>query len=207
MSVLFLALVIGSLLFVFLANVYIEKTTEDYLYDNAQSLPKVKTGLVLGTSRYLSNQQLNPYFSYRINAAEELYKSGKIKYFILSGDNSVSHYNETEDMQNELIKRGIPEERIFLDHAGFRTLDSVIRAKEIFDQKKLIIISQKFHNQRAVFLARQKGIEAYGYNAEDVNSTAGFKTNFREKFARAKVFIDLLIGVEPKFYGKPILIP
>ena len=94
-----------------------------------------------------------------------------------------------------------------MDYAGFRTLDSVVRAKDIFKQNRIIVISQKFHTQRAVFLAQKNGIDAYGFNARDVNATAGLKTNLREKFARAKVFVDLLIGVEPKYLGKPVSIP
>ena len=106
-----------------------------------------------------------------------------------------------------LMKYGIPQDRIFLDHAGFRTLDSVVRAKEIFGQTKLVIISQKFHNERAVFLGKKNGIEAYGYNAKDVNKYAGFKTNMREYLAKAKAYWDLIFGVEPKFGGEKILIP
>lgn len=126
---------------------------------------------------------------------------------IVSGDNSKKDYNEPEDMQLTLIQYGIPQDRIFMDFAGFRTLDSVVRAKEIFGQQKLIIISQKFHNERAVFLARKNGIEAYGYNAPDVNKYAGLKTNTREYAAKAKVYWDLLLGVKPKFGGDKILIP
>lgn len=126
---------------------------------------------------------------------------------IVSGDNSKKDYNEPEDMQLTLIQYGIPQDRIFMDFAGFRTLDSVVRAKEIFGQQKLIITSQKFHNERAVFLARKNGIEAYDYNAPDVNKYAGLKTNTREYAAKAKVYWDLLLGVEPKFEGDRILIP
>jgi SanA protein len=105
-------------------------------------------------------------------------------------------------MQLALMKYGIPKEKIVMDHAGFRTLDSVVRAKEIFGQNKLVIISQKFHNERAVFLARENGIEAFGYNANDVNKYAGLKTNLREYLAKAKVYWDLLFGVQPKFGGE-----
>nr|WP_300354194.1 ElyC/SanA/YdcF family protein [Chryseobacterium sp.] len=124
-----------------------------------------------------------------------------MEYIIVSGDNSRKDYNEPEDMQLTLMQYGIPEDKIFLDFAGFRTLDSVVRAKEIFGQKKLIIISQKFHNERAVFLARKNGIEAYGYNAKDVNKYAGLKTNSREYLAKAKVYWDLIFGVERNMEG------
>jgi SanA protein len=165
-----------------------------------------KVGLVLGTAKYLSSGYENPYFFNRINAAVELYQSGKIKYILVSGDNSRKDYDEPGDMKEELMKKGIPEEFIFLDYAGFRTLDSVVRAKEIFGQNSIIVISQKFHNERAVFIANKHGIEAYGYNAKDV-SFKDHKTEIREIMARNKVFIDLLFSIEPKFYGEKIDIP
>lgn len=196
-----------SVLFIWWSNYKIENDTQDYVTSNINTLPNEKVGLILGTSKLLANGQANLYFSYRIDAAAELYHAGKVKYFIVSGDNSQENYNEPEDMKLDLIAKGIPENHIFEDFAGFRTLDSVVRAKEIFGQNSYIIISQQFHNERAVFLAKQKGIDAYGYNAKDVNRYAGFKTNLREKLARAKVFWDYWFGVEPKFGGEKIVIP
>lgn len=203
----FLALIVLGIFFTLWANQKIENATEDDVTSNINKLPKEKVGLVLGTSKTLINGNKNLYFFYRIDAAVELYKSGKISYIIVSGDNSTKNYNEPEDMQNELIARGIPKTKIFLDFAGLRTLDSVVRAKEIFGQDSYIIISQRFHNERAVFIAQKKGIKAYGYNAKDVNKQAGFKTNLREYFARAKVFWDLFFGVDPKFGGSKVVIP
>lgn len=207
LSILFLILCVSGILLVWWANLKIESETKAFVTSDMQKLPQERVGLVLGTSKTLANGYKNFYFYYRIDAAEKLYKSRKIKYLILSGDNSTKSYSEPEDMQAELVARGIPKDHIYLDFAGFRTLDSVVRAKEIFGQKSLIIVSQKFHNERAVFLARQNGIEAYGYNAKDVNKYAGFKTRIREKFARAKVFLDLLFGVKPKFGGNKVTIP
>ena len=203
----FLILIVLGILLTFWANLTVEYTTEDYVTARINKIPKEKVGLVLGTSKSLRNGKDNPYFFNRIKAAEELFKSGKIKYIIVSGDNSTKNYNEPEDMQNELIARGIPKSKIFLDFAGLRTLDSVVRAKEIFGQTSFVIISQRFHNERAVFLAQKKGIEAYGYNAKDVGKTAGSKTNLREYFARVKVFWDLFFGVDPKFGGSKVIIP
>lgn len=208
-KILFLGLIFFgvSVLFIFWANFKIDAESEDYVTSELSKLPNEKTGLLLGTSKTLSNGSPNAYFFNRIEAAAELYKSGKVQNIIVSGDNSKKDYNEPEEMKNELIKAGVPAEKIFEDFAGFRTLDSVVRAKEIFGQKSYIIISQKFHNERAVYLARKNGIEAYGYNAADVNKYAGIKTNAREKLARAKVFWDFVFGVEPKFGGEKILIP
>ena len=193
-----------SVLFVWWANHKIETETKNFVSYDIQKLPNEKVGLLLGTSKILKSGWKNLYFFNRIDAAEQLYKSGKIKYILISGDNSTKDYSEPEDMQAELLKRGIPADKIVLDFAGFRTLDSVVRAKEIFGQNSFIIISQKFHNERAVFLAQHYGIKAYGFNAKDVNKYFGFKTKVREYFARAKVFVDFLLGVEPKFGGEKV---
>lgn len=205
--IIFLVLSVLGFIFVLWADHTIGYDSEEYVTQSISKLPNEKVGLVLGTSKSLRNGKDNPYFFNRIEAAEELFKSGKIKYIIISGDNSTQNYNEPEDMQNELIARGIPKTKIFLDFAGLRTLDSVVRAKEIFGQTSFIIISQRFHNERAVFLAQKKGIEAYGYNAKDVDKEVGFKTNLREYFARVKVFWDLFFGVDPKFGGSKVIIP
>ena len=204
---LFLLLLVAGIVFIAWANYSMKRNTEDFLFSNVAEIPETQTALLLGTSKTLGNGQPNAYFYNRILAAAELYRSGKIQYLIVSGDNSRKDYNEPEDMQKALMERGVPEDRIFLDFAGFRTLDSVVRAKEIFGQHKIIIVSQQFHNERAVFLAQQNGMEAYGFNAEDVNQYAGFKTNVREYLAKTKAYLDLITGVEPKFGGKKIQIP
>ncbi|MFC6266988.1 SanA/YdcF family protein [Frigoriflavimonas asaccharolytica] len=199
--------IIISILAILWCNYTIESNTETFLTSSISKVPAEKAGLLLGTSKNLANGTINPYFKYRIEAAAELFLAGKIQNIIVSGDNSVKHYNETEDMKFALIEKGVPENKIFEDFAGFRTLDSVVRAKEIFGQNSLIIISQKFHNERAIYLAQKNGMNAFGYNAKDVNSQFGFTTNVREKLARVKVFVDLIFGVEPKFGGEKIIIP
>ena len=193
-----------SLLFTVFANSKIENSTEEFVTDKLEVLPKTKVAVVLGTAPNLVNGYQNYYFTYRIEAATKLYNSGKVTHFILSGDHGHKNYNEPEAMKQALIKNGVPENVIYLDYAGFRTLDSMIRAKEIFNQNEFIVVSQEFHNQRAVYIARQNGISAYGYNAKDVNKNAGLKTNIREYFARTKVFIDSFFGIQPKFLGEKI---
>ncbi|MCT2564397.1 SanA/YdcF family protein [Chryseobacterium herbae] len=200
----FLLLLAVGIIFIAWANYSIRKESSAFVSYRIADVPETKTALLLGTGKTLSNGMPNAYFYNRIQAAIDLYKSGKIKYIIVSGDNSTKDYNEPEDMQLTLMKYGIPKDKIVMDHAGFRTLDSVVRAKEIFGQNKLVIISQKFHNERAVFLARENGMEAFGFNAADVNKYAGLKTNLREYLAKAKVYWDLLFGVQPKFGGEKI---
>lgn len=197
--ILFLALF--SLLF---ANFRINHATKDLVFDNIELVPENKVGILLGTSKYLRSGDLNQYFEYRISAAEQLFKSGKIKYIVISGDNSRKNYNEPQDMKNELVKRGIPQENIYLDYAGFRTYDSMIRMREIFGQNSFTVISQEFHNQRAVFIANTLNMNTVGYNAKDVTAYYGFKTKLREKFARVKVFLDLGLNKKTKFLGEQI---
>jgi len=203
----FLLLFVAGIIFIAWANYSIKNESASLVSYNIKDVPEAKTALLLGTGKTLSNGMPNAYFYNRIKAATDLYKSGKIQYIIVSGDNSSKDYNEPEDMQFALVQQGVPQDRIILDHAGFRTLDSVVRAKDIFGQTKIVIISQKFHNERAVFLAQKNGMKAFGYNAEDVNKYAGLKTNIREYLAKAKAYWDLLLGVEPKFGGEKIIIP
>ena len=186
------------------ANYKIESETRPFLRNKSDELPQCKTALLLGTSKVLSHKKVNEYFYRRINATVNLYMSGKVKYIIVSGDNSTDSYNEPADMKKDLIKCGIPDSAIYLDYAGFRTFDSVVRAKEIFGQDTVIMVSQEFHNQRAVFIAQKIGMVAYGYNAEDVDNSTGIKTRFREFFARLKVFIDIYTNTKPKFLGEKI---
>jgi SanA protein len=189
---------------IIICNAIINKTTKEQVYNDVNLIPHNKIGVILGTSKYLSSGQLNLYFAYRIDAAVELYKAGKVDFFVVSGDNSRKDYNEPLDMKNELVRRGVPENKIFLDYAGFRTYDSVIRMDKIFGQTDFTIISQEFHNQRAVYIANRLGLNAVGFNAKDVDVYNGFKTKVREKFARVKVFVDFVFGKEPRFLGEEI---
>jgi len=189
---------------VFTANYSIEKNAENKTYSNSSKIKKNKVGLVLGTSKILKNGRINLYFKYRINATVELYQKGKIDFVLVSGDNGNKNYDEPTDFKNELVKKGIPSNRIYLDYAGFRTLDSVIRAKEIFGQISLTVISQKFHNERAIYLAEKNGISAIGFNARDLTGKYGLKTRAREYFARTKAYIDVIFGIQPKFLGNKI---
>lgn len=192
------------ILSILLSNYLIEKNAVNKIFSNVSNIKKNKVGLVLGTAKMLQNGYINLYYTYRLNAAIKLFKSGKIEYIVISGDNSTKTYDEPTDFKNDLIKAGIPENKIFLDYAGFRTLDSVVRIKEIFGQDTVTIISQKFHNERAIYLAEHFGIKAIGFNAKDVSNRYGFKTKVREYLARVKVFVDIIFQVEPKFLGDKI---
>ena len=186
-------------------NVRISSYSKGRLYDSPAHIPHYHTALVLGTSPIGRFGGPNAFFIGRINATAELYKAGRIDRILVSGDNRHKDYNEPRAMKQALMEKGIPEDIIFLDYAGFRTYDSVVRAKEVFGQESFIVVSQKFHTERAIFIAGKKGIDAIGYNARDVSfRTGGIISHVREWGARCKVFLDLIIGKKPHFLGDPI---
>jgi SanA protein len=192
---------------IYVCNKIIDNAAKGKLYSNVSDIPFNKVGLLLGTSKYLAGGQVNPYYAYRIEATVDLIKAGKIKYVIASGNNNSKGYNEPALMKADLIKEGIDSSIIFPDYAGFRTFDSMVRLKEIFSQDTVTVISQPFHNARALYIASKEGIIAVGFNAKDVNETAGFWVQVREKLARVKVFIDYFMGNKPKFLGEKVHIP
>lgn len=189
-------------------NVWVEQQTQDRLYSNVQTIPEKKVALVLGTNKGLPNGRINRYFQYRIEAVVRLYQAGKIKHILVSGDNRTRFYNEPWDMKRALMARGIPADVITLDYAGFRTLDSIVRAKKVFSQDDIIVVSQAFHNQRALFIGDFYGIKAIGFNAQDIPVKQGIKIRIREYFARCKAVLDLyLLKTQPKFLGEKVNIP
>jgi len=199
---------IGIVVLILYSNYYIISGTSDHIYRSVDSVPRNRVGLVLGTSRYLRSGGSNPYFRYRIDAAIKLYNADKIEYILVSGDNSLKSYNEPKLMREALEERGVPGNRIFADYAGFRTLDSVVRSKEVFGQETLTIITQEFHGGRAVFIGRHKGIDAVAYAAGSVPTEFGFKVLVREVFARVKAVLDIYIfHTQPRFLGEAEIIP
>lgn len=191
------------IIYILIADYYISANAEKYIYD-IETIPKNKVGLVLGTRKYTNHGTINLYYKFRLEAALLLYQSKKIDYILISGDNGTKGYDEPTDFKNDLIKKGIPKAHIFLDYAGFRTLDSVVRAKTIFGQDSITIISQKFHNERAIYLANHSNINAIAFNAKTIKGRYGLKTQLREYLARTKATIDVLLNVKPKFLGKKI---
>lgn len=201
-------LLVPTLLFVVIfSDLLVVQLAANRVTDNWQDLPKGRVALVLGTSPYTVSKGVNPYFAYRMDAAVALYNRGYTHHLLLSGDNRHQSYNEPEDMKKALRKRGVPDSVITLDYAGFRTLDSVVRARKVFQQDKILIVSQKFHNQRAVAIARLHGIDAYGFNAKDVSVSYGMRVQLRELGARTKLLLDVLLTTKPKFLGDPIFLP
>jgi len=196
-----LLLIIFISLGVFSTYHWISFKTKNLVYDDISTVPENKIGLLLGTGKYAASGNINLFYKYRIDAAVKLYKARKIEFILVSGDNGRKDYDEPSDFKNDLIARGIPADKIVLDYAGFRTLDSVVRAKEIFGQTSITFISQKFHNQRAIYIAQHYNIKAVGFNAKDV-----YNSHFREYLARSKASLDLVFNVQPKFLGEKIII-
>lgn len=197
---------ITIILLIFAIDLWVTRSTQKQIFSDVNTIPAQKVGLLLGTSKYVAGGYINLYYKYRIDATVALFKAGKIEYVLVSGDNSNQGYNEPEMMMKDLVAQGIPAEKIFLDYAGFRTLDSILRCKEVFGENNITIISQPFHNQRALFIANNKSIQAIAYNAQDVSKAYGIKVGIREKFARVKMLLDLCFNKQPKFYGQKISI-
>jgi SanA protein len=201
-----LVLLLGVVVY---ANVTAIWASRGRLFTEVSALPATKVGLVLGTTDRGVNGGENLYFRYRIDAAVRVWKAGKLETLIVSGDNdSDPYYNEPEKMKHALVERGIPSDRIVCDPKGLRTLDSVVRAKEIYGTNSVLLISQRFHNERAIYLAKANGIDAYGFNARDVEAQAGLRTRIREVGARVKMWLDVnFLNTRPSHLGKKIVLP
>lgn len=194
---------IGLILLVVLANSVIFFKSQQYIYDQVAGVPKCYTAIVLG-AKVSSKGVPSDFLQDRLDVAMELYNSKKITRFLLSGDHGQTSYDEVNNMKNYLVKRGVDTKDIFLDHAGFDTYNSMVRAKEIFQIKDAIIVTQDFHLPRAVFIARSKGLEAYGIKADKRNYAALKRLKFRELLARVKAFAEVAIIKKPHFLGNQI---
>lgn len=196
----FLLLFTSSTLF---AN---ESDINNFIYKDIKEVPKKNAALLLGTAKYVKKGKQNYFYTYRIRAAIKLWEAKKIDAIVVSGDNGTRYYNETETMFRDLVKAGIPAKHIAKDYAGFRTFDSIVRAKEIFDLEDYIIITQEFHLKRALYLAHEKGHKAIGFAAHDIKGTdAAKRMEAREFLAGIKAYLDInLLNTQPKFLGKKV---
>jgi SanA protein len=198
----FLWLPVSTLLLIAACNSWIENSTKQQIYSSIIDVPARNVALVLGASPRTPLGATNLYFRYRMEAAAELYLAKKVKHILVSGDNHIAGYDESTAMKQALISLGVPDSCITLDFAGFRTLDSVVRCKAVFGQSSVIIVSQEFHNQRALFIANNHQLDAVAYNAKDVPANYSLKTQLREYFARVSAVIDVkLLNRKPKFGG------
>lgn len=180
-----------------ICNQMVVNNAEGKVFSDIDSIKFNKVGLLLGTTPQARIDRItNYFFIYRIDAAEQLYKAGKIEKILISGDeNSLDGVNETECMRDSLVARGVPESAIILDGKGYRTICSVVNANKVFGLKSFTVISQKFHNERAIYQAEHLGLDVeniQAYNAQDPKSKRAYLILIREYFARVKMFLDLI---------------
>ncbi|MBX3102405.1 MAG: YdcF family protein [Bacteroidetes bacterium] len=203
-----LSVVLLAALFLWWANSRTSSFAEPYLYDQVAKVPYTRVALVPGTSAYRAGGGDNPYFTYRIEAAAALYKARRIRIILVSGDNGNKEYNEPLAMQKALIAKGVPKANIVLDYAGFRTLDTVIRCRDVFGQNRVVFISQPFQNARAVYIGRHNQMDIIAFNAGEPQSYAGSFTQVREWMARGRMMLDVhLLNTAPRFLGEQVPLP
>lgn len=201
-----MGVVFGVAVLVLLAcDYYVGYSTRDYIYSQVEDLPERPVAVVLGTSKYYGGS-INHFYKARVEAAAQVYASKKVRAVVASGDNATRSYNEPRMLRKDLIKQGVPPDYVTMDFAGFRTLDSIVRAKEVFKLDSFVVVSQRFQVERALYIARAHQIDAIGYVAE---SPAYFgwrwRVRLREVFARFLAVLDVnLFDTMPKFLGPQV---
>lgn len=194
--------IIFSIAILILCDRIVACNASGQIYDCVDSVPHRKVGLILGTSPISTwNGCRNYYFDHRIKAGAELYKAGKVDWLVVSGGdyrNTENGYDEPVAMRDSLIKQGVDSVRIILDYDGTRTLNSIAKMRDVYRQDSITIISQKYHNERALYQAKHLGIEAIGFNAKTPGKrTSWWRNRGREVLARVKLFIDVARGLHP----------
>ena len=188
-----IAILVILAIIVALCNISVDRNAEGRTFSNIDDVPTMQTALLLGTNpKTRDGKRPSSFYLARINATAELYKHGKFRQLIISGDRREG-YDEPQTMRHDLIERGVPDSIIMMDGQGYRTLLSLRNSKQYFGIHDMIIISQKWHNERSIFLADKMNIKAVGYNADDVSHPRAIWTHIRELLARVKLFIDLYV--------------
>jgi len=174
------------------------------IFYSTETIPANDVALVLGTGKLTARGNPNLHFNQRITAATTLFKSGKVRHLIVSGDNSVTNYDEPTDMRAALIAGGVPANAITCDYAGFRTLDSVVRAKSVFGLTNFTIVTEKFHCPRSIWIAQRHGLNVVAFAAPDLSARWSARVKLRETLARTWCAVDLyVLNRSPKFVGPP----
>ena len=196
--IIFGLLELGVLLLI-LDNVWVVALTSGRTYNKISKVPSRDCALVLGTSPKMRSGVANPYFTARMDAVGTLYHHGKVKKIIVSGEKS-ENYDEPAAMKRFLVyTEGVPENIIIEDPKGFNTHKSILRCKNVYGEKNVIIVSQGFHNLRALFFARNNGMNALGFDAQDVSKNESFYRNHtREFFARVLAVFYYVLGISPE---------
>ncbi len=185
-------LLLGSLGFVLL-TVPFYKLGHGLVYDSVEEIPARQVALLLGTSKYSRSGRPSEYYHSRITAAADLYHHGKVQYILASGDNLRASYNEPQRMKETLIALGVAPDAIHLDSAGLRTLDSVIRARTVFDLNDYTIITQRSHLLRALYIAYNDDQRPIGFASHTPQGPRNLQFQARETLARLRALIDVHI--------------
>ena len=197
-------LILVGLFAVIGADLLCRTTASGKIFRTTESVPVNDVALVLGTGKFTARGNINLHFAQRIEAAAELFKSGKVRHLIVSGDNHVSTYDEPTDMRDALVAAGVPTNAITCDYAGFRTLDSVVRARTVFGLTNLTIVTEAFHCPRSVWIAQHHGLNAVAFAAPDLGVRWSARVKLRETLARTWCALDLyVLNRQPKFSGPP----
>lgn len=190
--------------FVIVCNLWVIGSAHSFIAKDVESARMKEVCLVLGTSKKVAPKRANMHFENRMKKAQELYAAGKVMHVLVSGDNGSKYYNEPQDMRDTLVDLGIPKQDITRDFAGFRTLDSMVRAKEVFQLDSLTVVSDGFHLPRAVYIGKHYGLDVTGVASDPVPLNQSFKTHLRECLARVKAVLDVhFLDTSPKFGGEP----
>ena len=203
----FLSIIAILTIGVICCNRAVINTATDRMYDDVSVIPYNRVGVLLGASPKGRTGNPNVFYIRRVEACVALYKAGKIDRILVSGDNSRTTYDEPTCIKEDLIAAGVPDSVIYLDYAGFRTYDSMVRAKEVFGLSSFTIISQPFHNERALYIATRKGLDVIAFNARDVQLRRWqIRMTVREWLARTKAVMDVYTCKQPHFLGELITI-
>ncbi|CBL45015.1 Putative SanA protein [gamma proteobacterium HdN1] len=191
----------------FLCDFSVSASTQSAIKTQIGEVPEHSVVVVLGTSWRLPSGKVNPYYKARVDAVDQLYRAGKVQAVVVSGDNATPQYNEPRKLRKDLIARGIPAGMITMDFAGFRTLDSVVRAREVFRLDHFVVVSQRFQIERALYIAKAHQIDAIGFVAKDPQ-TFGWRVRSREVFARFLAVLDVtILNTAPRFLGPKVDVP
>ncbi|MFK7113825.1 ElyC/SanA/YdcF family protein [Flavobacterium oreochromis] len=183
-------------------NSYVKKVTNSLIYNSSKNLPTTSAGIIFGAG--IKGDKPSKYLKDRLDAGIRLYRSKKINKILLSGDNGREEYDELTVMKTYCYQHGVDTTKIYLDYAGFDTYSTMSRAKTIFKINQAILISQKYHLNRAIFIGNKLGVKSVGYSADNGQYKGYNYARFREYFSRLKAFIDVLRNRKPKFLGTQI---
>lgn len=184
-------------------NQEVDEKSQNFIYKTDDEISDCKTAIVLGALVF-KNQKMSDIFQDRVDTALELYRADKVEKILISGDHGQVDYDEVNAAKDYLIEQGVEDEDIFTDHAGFDTYDTMYRARDIFQVESAIVVTQDFHLPRAVYIARELGLQAFGLSADKHIYMYATRNKYREYLANVKAWGNLLVNSKPKYLGEVI---